>query len=38
MSRIFTASVDSGIAVAVVTFTNVLNRFNDTTLDFPGVA
>jgi AhpD family alkylhydroperoxidase len=30
--------VDISLAVAVVTFTNVFNRINDTELDFPAVA
>lgn len=30
--------VDISLAIAVITFTNVFNRINDTTLDFPAVA
>jgi uncharacterized peroxidase-related enzyme len=30
--------VDVSLAVAVITFTNIFNRINDTTLDFPAVA
>jgi uncharacterized peroxidase-related enzyme len=30
--------VDISLAVAVITFTNVFNRINDTTLDFPAAA
>jgi uncharacterized peroxidase-related enzyme len=30
--------VDISLAVAVITFTNVFNRINDTTLDFPEIA
>jgi alkylhydroperoxidase family enzyme len=30
--------VDISLALAVITFTNVFNRINDTTLDFPAAA
>jgi uncharacterized peroxidase-related enzyme len=33
-----TQLVDISLALAVITFTNVFNRINDTTLDFPAVA
>jgi alkylhydroperoxidase family enzyme len=30
--------VDISLALAVITFTNVFNRINDTTLDYPAAA
>jgi alkylhydroperoxidase family enzyme len=30
--------VEISLAMAVITFTNVFNRINDTTLDFPAAA
>jgi alkylhydroperoxidase family enzyme len=30
--------IETSLAVASITFTNLVNRINDTTLDFPAVA